>query len=236
MIDQISNLPDIYKGIFTGVGGSLIATIGVYINEKSKQRALKRDNKKLVEETEKIKAEYTSKLEELKKDHQLEISRRKYQYEGKKESYVAFFKMLDTFTADQNIKSQDKLKDLIHEFNRNFGDSVSSQKKASLVFSKKINVLAMESYKEFIKLKQETNVIKLMASDAVIDHLLLLELSYENLMKESDKMMNALPRLIMLGNEDRMNELKEEIEIKGRVINKIKDELNSLMRKELNEI
>ncbi|WP_312392777.1 hypothetical protein [Chryseobacterium sp.] len=236
MIDQISNLPDIYKGIFTGIGGSLIATIGVYINEKSKQRTLKKDNKKLVEETEKIKAEFTSKLEELKKDHQLEISRRKYQYEGKKDSYVSFFKMLDTFTADQNIKSQDKLKNLIHEFNRNFGDSVSSQKKASLVFSKKINTLTIKSYEEFIKLKQETNVIKLMASDAVIEHLLLLELGYENLMNESDKMMSALPKLIMLGNEARMNELKEEIEIKGRVINNIKDELNSLMRQELNEI
>ncbi|MBP2619202.1 hypothetical protein [Chryseobacterium jejuense] len=236
MIEQLSVLPDIYKGIFTGVIGAFITGIAVYLNEKSKRRALLNDNKRLVKETESIKADYNRELEELKRDHQLEISRRKHQYEGKKDSYVAFFKMIDTFSADQNIKSQEKLRDYIHEFNRNFGDTQSSQKKATLVFSKKIQAITMESYKEFIRLKQETSVIKLMASEDVVNHLQLMELGYENLMKESDKMMSAMPVLVMSQNEEKMKAMKDEIEIKGRVINQIKDELNGLMRKELNEI
>lgn len=236
MIEQLSVLPDIYKGIFTGVIGAFITGTAVYLNEKSKRRALLNDNKRLVKETESIKADYNRELEELKRDHQLEISRRKHQYEGKKDSYVAFFKMIDTFSADQNIKSQEKLRDYIHEFNRNFGDTQSSQRKASLVFSKKIQAITMESYREFIRLKQETNVIKLMASDDVVDQLKLMETAYESLMKESDNMMSALPGLIMSNNEEKIKQMKDLVEIKGKLINYIKDDLNSLMRKELNEI
>ena len=236
MLEILNISPELIRGLSTGVAGALISGVAVHLIERTKHRRLKRDNAKLVQETEEIKSNYSKQLEELKRDHQLEISRRKYQYEGKKDSYVAFFKMIDTFSADQSIKSQEKLKEHIHEFNRNYGNTQSSQRKASLVFSKKIQAITMESYKEFIKLKQETNVIKLMASDDVSIQLKLMETAYESLMKESDNMMSALPVLIMSNNEEKMKEMKDLVEIKGKLINHIKDELNSLMRKELNQI
>lgn len=236
MLEILNISPELIRGLSTGVAGALISGVAVHLIERAKHRRLKRDNARLVQETEEIKSNYNKQLEELKRDHQLEISRRKYQYEGKKDSYVAFFKMIDTFSADQNIKSQEKLREYIHEFNRNFGDTQSSQKKATVVFSKKIQAITMESYKEFIRLKQETNVIKLMASEDVVNHLKLMELGYENLMKDSDKLMSAMPVLVMSQNEEKMNAMKHDVEIKGKAINQIKDELNSLMRKELNEI
>ena len=52
--------------------GLLILYIKTYTTEKAKMEVLKSENKKLIEETERI-----------KKDFQLEISKRRYQYESK---------------------------------------------------------------------------------------------------------------------------------------------------------
>ena len=58
--------------------GLLILYIKTYTTEKAKMEVLKSENKKLIEETERI-----------KKDFQLEISKRRYQYESKKEQYTS---------------------------------------------------------------------------------------------------------------------------------------------------
>ena len=54
-----------------------------YTQERAKRKALIRTNKRLIEETESI-----------KKEHQLDISKRRYQYESKKEQYLKFYKLI----------------------------------------------------------------------------------------------------------------------------------------------
>lgn len=216
--------------LFIGFIGLLILYIRTFIQESAKINALKRKNKELVEETESI-----------KKEHQLDISKRRYQYESKKEQYLGFFKLLDKFTNEATLKNQSEFIPILDEFNKNYLNAASQGNKkkenmAVTVMSKKIQKLAFDSYAELTKLKQETNTIRLIASDAILAKLDLLELSYDKLMEQSDKMMSDLPKLMMTGNQGKIKLQQEELEINGKVTQSIKNEIIKLMRKELNEI
>lgn len=210
--------------------GLLILYIKTYTTEKAKMEVLKSENKKLIEETERI-----------KKDFQLEISKRRYQYESKKEQYILFFKLLDQFTNEANKSTQEKLLPILDEFNRNFLNSSSRNDKkgennATSVMSKKIQRLTFEANENLIKIKQETNTIRLIASDRIIQKLDLLELAYDKNMEQAIKMMNDLPKQMMSNDQYGMKKSQREIEISALVIKEIKDEIIELMRKELDEI
>ena len=210
--------------------GLLILYIKTYTTEKAKMEVLKSENKKLIEETERI-----------KKDFQLEISKRRYQYESKKEQYILFFKLLDQFTNEANKSTQEKLLPILDEFNRNFLNSSSRNDKkgennATSVMSKKIQRLTFEANESLIKIKQETNTIRLIASDRIIQKLDLLELAYDKNMEQEIKMMNDLPKQMMSNDQYGMKKSQREIEISALVIKEIKDEIIELMRKELDEI
>lgn len=210
--------------------GLLILYIKTYTTEKVKMEVLKSENKKLIEETERI-----------KKDFQLEISKRRYQYESKKEQYILFFKLLDQFTNEANKSTQEKLLPILDEFNRNFLNSSSRNDKkgennATSVMSKKIQRLTFEANESLIKIKQETNTIRLIASDRIIQKLDLLELAYDKNMEQAIKMMNDLPKQMMSNDQYGMKKSQREIEISALVIKEIKDEIIELMRKELDEI
>lgn len=210
--------------------GLLILYIKTYTTEKAKMEVLKSENKKLIEETERI-----------KKDFQLEISKRRYQYESKKEQYILFFKLLDQFTNEANKSTQEKLLPILDEFNGNFLNSSSRNDKkgennATSVMSKKIQRLTFEANESLIKIKQETNTIRLIASDRIIQKLDLLELAYDKNMEQAIKMMNDLPKQMMSNDQYGMKKSQREIEISALVIKEIKDEIIELMRKELDEI
>ena len=196
--------------------GLLILYIKTYTTEKAKMEVLKSENKKLIEETERI-----------KKDFQLEISKRRYQYESKKEQYILFFKLLDQFTNEANKSTQEKLLPILDEFNRNFLNSSSRNDKkgennATSVMSKKIQRLTFEANESLIKIKQETNTIRLIASDRIIQKLDLLELAYDKNMEQAIKMMNDLPKQMMSNDQYGMKKSQREIEISALVIKEIK--------------
>lgn len=210
--------------------GMLILYIKTYTTEKAKIGVLKSENKKLTEETERI-----------KKDFQLEISKRKYQYESKKEQYILFFKLLDQFTNEANKSTQEKLLPILEEFNRNFLNASSRNDKkgeanATTTMSKKIQKLAFEANESLIRIKQETNTIRLIASDNIIQKLNLLELAYDKNMEQATKLMNDLPKQVMCNDQRGMQNSQNEIEISALVIKQIKDEIIELMRTELDEI
>ncbi len=210
--------------------GLLILYIRTFIIEKAKISALKSKNKELVLETESI-----------KKNYQLEIEKRKYQYESKKEQYLNFFKLLDSFTRETNKTTQEKLIPILDEFNRNYLKAASlnnkkDETKAITLMSKKIQKLTFAANEDFVKIKQETNTIRLIASASIISKLDLLELAYDDNMDKANKMMSDLPQLMLLNNHEKMNNNQRDIEISGMVIQKIKNEIIEIMREELNEI
>lgn len=221
--------------------GLLIYTLRSYLSEKGKLKAQISENKKLVEQTESIKSKYSIELEDIKKNHQLEISKRKYQYEAKKDIYIKFFKLLDEFSSKNNSETQAKFLPILEEFNRNYLQSSSKinksgETKAINVFQKKIQALLFEANNDLIRLKQETNTIRLLASDEVVKKLDLLTFAFDKSMEDSNKMMNNLLQLMLSNDQLKMNENQRQLELTAQIINKIKEEIIELMRNELNNI
>ena len=226
---------------FLFIFGLFILAIRSYFTEKGKLKAQISENKKLIEQAESIKSKFSKELEELKKEHQLDISKRKYQYESKKEQYLKFFRLLDEFSNENNVKTQEKFLPILEEFNRNYLNATSKSNKknetnAITIFSKKIQKLMFDANQDLIRIKQETNTIRLIASDEIIKKLDLLTLAYDKSMEVSNNTMNELLPLMLANNQEKMKINQREVEISGMVINKVKDEIIELMRKELNEI
>lgn len=239
--DFIINNYEIFSIIFLSILGLFIIALKSYFTEKGKLKAQISENKKLVEQTEKIKSKFSKELEELKKEHQLDISKRRYQYESKKEQYIKFFKLLDEFSNENNLKTQEKFLPILEEFNRNYLKATSLNKKKDesntiSVFSKKIQKLMFDSNQDLIRIKQETNTIRIIASDEIIKKLDLLTLAYDKSMEVANKSLNGLLPLMLSNNQIKMQENQRDIEIAGMVIKNITDEIIELMRKELNEI
>lgn len=212
--------------------------IKTYIQEKAKIDALKLENKRLIDQSEKIKSKYSKKLEELKKEHQLDISKRKYKYESKRDQYVSFFQLLDQFTKDNSIKVQEKLTPILEEFLTDYLNAQDQQNQTNVVtkFSTKIQKFTFEGSQDLIKIKQQTNTIRLIASDKVIEKLDMLSLAFEKTIEDSNKTMNDLPMLMMNNDQIKMQENQSQLEESGKLVKKYNDELITLMREELDEI
>jgi hypothetical protein len=237
----INELQPYFLYIFGGLITLSILFLKSFVQEKAKLKALKSENEKLIYQTEQIKSQYNRELEEIKKEHQLNITKRKYQYESKKETYFKFFQLLDQFTRENNVKNQENLMPILDEFNRNYLHASSQNNKrnetnAVTVMSKKMQKLMFDSSQDLMKIKQETNTIRLIASDEILNKLDLLNLAYDNSTEVSNKMMNSLPTLMLTNNQEQMKAEQREIEISAMVINSIKDQIIELMRTELNEI
>ena len=139
------------------------------------------------------------------------------------------------------MKNQENLLPILDEFNRNFLHAASQNNKkaetnAVTVMSKKIQKLTFDASQDLMRIKQETNTIRLIASDEIISKLDVLNLAYDKSMEASNKMMNSLPSLMATNNQEQMKIEQREIEISAMVINSIRDEIIELMRTELNEI
>ncbi|WP_262150732.1 hypothetical protein [Chryseobacterium foetidum] len=76
MLENLNISPEILRGFSTGVLSAIISGLAVYLVESVKNRRLKRDNVRLVQEGEEVKSYYSKQLEELKKDHQLDLQKR----------------------------------------------------------------------------------------------------------------------------------------------------------------
>ncbi|MBZ4033997.1 hypothetical protein K6T82_04420 [Flavobacterium sp. 17A] len=222
-------------GVIIAISALYIKT---YIQEKAKIDALKSENKKLIDQTEKIKSKYSKELEELKKEHQLEISKRRYKYESKRDQYVSFFQFLDQFTKDNTTKSQEKMALIINDFMTNFLNTQEHehQMKAITTMSNEMQKLTFEANKDLIRVKQETNTIRLIASEKVIQKLDMLNLAFDKTLADSNKTLNDLPSLIMNGDDHSINQNQKQLEESGKLVKKYNDELIALMREELDEI
>lgn len=238
MYETFNISPEIIRGLSTGIGGAIVSGVAVSIIEKAKQKRLKRDNKRLVQEAEEIKSTFNRQLEELKRDHQLDIAKRKNRYETKTKSYIEFFSMLDTLNSNLNTNGIDRLKDVLEEYNRNAtnANTVSAEKKALIVFQKKTQALIIDSNKDLVKLRHETNSIKITASDEVVMKLDYLEKGFEMLLNESNKLISKMAILIMNNNEEAINIAKEAVMGMGMQVEEIKKDLIRTMRVELNDI
>ena len=227
--------------ILTAISILLIWFSKSYFQERGKLKALRAENKILVEQTESIKSRFNRELEELKKDHQLEISKRRYKYESKKEQYINFFKLLDQFTKENNSKTQERLIPILEEFNSNYLNATlqnDTEKESAAItqFSLKMQKILFDANEDLMKIKQETSTIRLIASADVRKKLNSLDSAYDHCMEVSNKMMSDLPKNLLMNNQEQLASDQKNLEVVGLTVKDLTEELIELMRRELDEI
>jgi hypothetical protein len=199
-----------------------------YFKEKGKNKALLEDIKVLTEEKEKITSKY-----------ELDVSKRKYKYEDKRNIYFKYFNLLDELNTDGLRISQEETMPAINKFTNDYLNANGNQKKilkAASELSETTNNSLMKMHLSQMKLKQETNSIKLIAGTTVLDALKALEIAYDHQLERSGQMMKELAQNIINNNQTILQSQQQEITRVAQHFISCKDTLIQRMKAELDEI
>lgn len=218
-------LPVIIVGLVIGfLSGYLIS----YFREKGKNKALLSDIGRLTEEKERITTEF-----------KLEIEKRKYKYESKKEQYFKYFNLIDEFGKASNDEIYESFFPALEDFSRNFlgadGDK-NMELDALNSFSSIGNRLISKSNENLIRLRAETNTIKLIANSTILELLNNMDELYYLSLEKSSLMLKEMATNISMGNSDAINSQRQEVEFLGTEIKRLHEMLVSEIKRELDEI
>jgi hypothetical protein len=208
--------------------GFIIGFLTSYFVQKGKNRAMKEDIKKITFEKESVSSAFT-----------LDIEKRKFQYDTKKEQYLKYFNLLDEMNSNANISGFNSVMPLINSFISDFIKAAGNKKKETEIvgsFSESINSEIQKSNENWIKLKNETNSIRLVANDETIDLLNKLESLYTVIFERSGQIFKAIPEMVVQKETDQLKNYTTEIQLLGNQINFTKDQLINAMRNDLKEI
>ncbi len=152
--------------------GMLVFYLTAYSKAKGQNRALREDLSNLEHEKQKIVAKYRAETEELKKQHALDIEKRKYQYEDKRAQFVKYFALLDEFHGKSNKVFSEQFPPIMNNFLSSYIiDDEATKQKAIVDFNEEVQKIFNLLYKEQLKVTTETNSIRLISSETM-DHLL----------------------------------------------------------------
>lgn len=199
-----------------------------YFKEKGKNKALLSDIKRLTEEKERIVS-----------DFKLEIEKRKYQYESKKEQYFKYFNLIDEFGKSGNDDFYENFFPIVESFHENYLSANGNKKKeleALNNFTASLNPMISNSNENLVRLRAETNSIRLIANKKVRDYLEQLDELYDISFEKSSNMLREMGNNMILENQELINEQNRELHSLGLKIKTIHDELVEEIRKELDEI
>lgn len=224
-----------------------LLTIGIvillkeYFKKKGEYIASQEEIGSITREKKKVEAEFEEKIEAIKKNHQLDIEKRKHQYAAKHAEFKKFFSLLDEFNRNCHKKVWDEFNPLIVQFNNKFLDSEQRGDKdastnAIADFSKSVLNLTMKMNEESVRLRNETNSIRLIAPKdilSLIDELDVL------LVKSFDASMNVvkgMATLEFMTNPSVIEPLKTEAEYFVALVKEMHDKLMHSMREHLDSI
>lgn len=219
-----------WSPIITGVIGILIGGASTYFNKRAEFRALKENNAALQKENEAIRSSY-----------ELEVSKRKYRYEEKLRQYSNFFSLIDACSKEMNGRTQQQCIEAINRFFSHFlhavnqNDSVAESTAASN-FQSEITQIMMDANNYLIKFRQETNAIKLIASDGIVELLEMFDSKMEESIQLSTSCLQDLQSLILQRNSQQLEANQNHINNIGQEIVLLKSKIISLMKEELNQI
>jgi thiamine kinase-like enzyme len=212
-----------------------------YFKEKGKNNALKSDIAKITNEKERVIIEYSKELEKIKKEYQLDIDKRKYKYESKQEQFKKFFLLLDQLTSESSQNLQKKITPIISEFHRNFkdGEMINNNEesnKAISKFSDDLHTLMSESNKYLIRLRAETNGLKLIANKEILETLDKLDKAYENVFNNSYEFIKLMAIPENFRDIDFLIKSMAKVDLDGKAVLDLRDLLLEQIRIELDKI
>lgn len=230
-------LVEVSTAIVSFVFGILVLYLTAYSKAKGKNRALEEDVSRLEDEKQKIIAKYRAETEELKKQHSLEIEKRKYKYEDKRAQFTKYFSMLDQFHGKSHKIFTERFPPIMNEFLGSYlEDNEESKNNAIVVFNSGIQTLFHELYEEQIKISNETNSIRLISSTEIDKLLDELELAVKNSTDDAGEMMKFMGTPPFWTDQTLLSPYQRRAEESGALVLQCRDKLRSQMKYELDEI
>lgn len=214
--------------ILSIIVGFILGYFTSYFNEKGKNKATIEDTEQITEEREKV----TSR-------HNLDITKRKIQYETKSNAYIKYFNLLDELSQSGNTEAQEEFLPALEKFNSEYipnADNVEKASKAVSEFSNSMQKLMFKSQEKYIKFKNETNGLKLIAGEEVLKLMTEIDEISQNSFEVSTQMMKDLAESIITKNLKKLDAQKKTLENLANKTNILKEELTKEIRKELSEI
>lgn len=219
---------EIIIGIISLILGFFLGYLTSYFNEKGKNRAMIEDMKAMTEEKEKVSSHY-----------ELDVSKRKYKYEDKRAIYFKYFTLLDEMSTEANIVAQSEIMPCINKYTQDYlsaNDDTAKILKAACELSTTTNNVMLKMHQSQIKLKQETNSIRLIGGETVLKALTEMENAYDFQLERWGEMMKNLSKHILDKNMEALNAQAEEHKAIGERMVKCKENIIQSMKKELDEI
>lgn len=184
---------------------------------------------------------HKEKLENLKQSLNLDLERRKKVFEMKATHYEAYFNNIDSFQAKHQNDYQEVFVPIFNEFNRRYlhaEDQNNSEEStnATLWFSEQINQITLNGFQEQQALEQQTNSLKLSASDEVAHLLEELRQLYSEIFEQSSLLMTKLVEITVNNDQSAASEIQNSIALIGENIKTKTQELREEMRKDLQAI
>lgn len=214
-----------FSSLFVGL---ILGALATYFKSRIKNIALLADVKRLENEKQSV-----------IKEHQLDLEKRKYRYESKREQYSNFFRLLDKFTKEGNSQIKTRFLPIMDQYNREFSGANSDAEKESQAvskFSDSLMHILTDATEELMKIRFETNSIRLIAGDEIFNQINKLEKLYDKSSELSSRMVGELTNTVMIGNFEKLNQIEEDLRKIGSDIEKTKADLIEQMRLELDQI
>ena len=215
----------IVAGLVTGFMSGYLAT---YFTEKAKNKALLEDIKRLTDERRSVESVY-----------ELDIAKRKYQYEDKRAQYFRYFNLIDQMNAEQHKMIGDEflpvLTNYFHEYLAATGDQ---QQESAVVgkFSANTQTILFKGNEALIRFRGETNALKLIANETVKTLLAKLNEQIDESYNMAGNLVRDMGPMILNQQLELINQRKDEIEEQGNLVKQTHEQLLVAVRDELNEI
>jgi hypothetical protein len=180
-------------------------------------------------------------LEKLKQSLNLDLERRRKIFEMKSSHYEAYFNNIDAFQNKHQNDYQEVFVPIFNEFNRRFLHAEDQNDKegstnATLWLSEEIQKITLNGFKEQQELEQQTNSLKLTASNEVAQFLEELRILYSEIFDLSSELMGKLVEVTINNDQTASNKIQASMALVGENIKTKTKELREEMRRDLLEI
>lgn len=210
--------------IISFIGGFLIS----YLKERVKNKALLADIRRLEEEK-----------QQVRKEHQLDIEKRKYKYESKREQFTKYFNLIDSFAVKSNEDIKNQFLPLITAYNNEYLSADGNQEKETLAvtkFSDGLNKFMFSANENLIKLRSETTGIKMIAGSKTLELLEKMSQLYDTSFDLTSKMIKELIPAVLTNDFLGVQQVEEEVRDVSEKLNQMKELIILEIRNELDEI
>lgn len=236
---------EVFIYIFSFLSGMFLLYLTGYTKAKSKNKALLEDIRKLEDEKHKIIAKYRAETEDIKKQHTLDIEKRKFQYEAKLIQFTKFFELLDKFNGKCNSvfvkKFQEAMTELYTPYLEDIDSkedlvNIESQNHAHAKFCQDILNIFFELSAEQFKINNEANSIRLISSPEVDFLLNELELLIKLTTEQTSEMLKFMATQEYRENQSLLLPYQEKQAKVGQSLTDGRNRLKAQMKSELDEI